>query len=164
MAANPRPKPYDQLTPDEKRERDYQHAQAVAAGKRDPGIRQYVAPQPAQRAILIHILEDGFTAFGQVWYRGQELEVAIGGPRWEEAQRWILWDDYQQMAVYKKIYFRQGPWPGLRSYTAGVGRFQQLKALGDGDQVILGPPVEALAQADLLEQRRGRGVPAPSFA
>lgn len=28
--------------------------------------------------ILFHVLKDGFTAFGDVWYRGQEIEVEVG--------------------------------------------------------------------------------------
>lgn len=31
-------------------------------------------------AIHIHFLEDGFVALGQVWYRGQEVEIVKGSP------------------------------------------------------------------------------------
>lgn len=159
---SPRPKPYDQLSPDEKRERDLAHARAVAAGKHDPGITGYVQPAPEAKSVLIHVLNDGFTAFGQVWHYGQELEVEIDGPRWEYAKQWILMDEFQQMAVYGRINFRHGPWPGVRSYTAAQGRFTQLTSM-DGQSALAPPPVEALAQADAAEQRRGRRVPAPAF-
>jgi hypothetical protein len=159
--ADPRPKPESELTDEERAERQRLHLLAVEAGRRDPGIQGFAQPQPGRQTVLIHFTEDGLTAFGQVWYRGQELEIEVGGPRWAEAAKWILLDDRQQMERWKRIMFRRGPWPGLRSYAGA--RFEPLKALsGDG----LLPPVDmsALQQADLAEARRGRGVPvAPRF-
>lgn len=163
-APAPRPKPEYELTDEERAERNRQHEQAVLAGRQDPGV-QYVPPPPPQaRTVLIHILEDGFTAFGQVWFRGQELEVQVNGPRWENARLWILLDDFGQMALYGKINFRHGPWPGVRTYTGA--RFQQLRATsGSYDEAppIPTPDEQALRQAEILEARRGRSVPAPSM-
>lgn len=36
--------------------------------------------------ILIHIVEDGFTALGTTWYRGQELEFEVGGAAYKQTQ------------------------------------------------------------------------------
>jgi hypothetical protein len=155
---DPRPKPEHLLTPEERAERQRQHLLAVQAGSRDPGVT-YVPPARNHESVLIHMVEDGLTAFGQVWFRGQELEIEVGGPRWAEAAKWVLLDDRQQMERWKRIMFRRGPWPGLRSYREA--RFEPLKALS-GDGAL--PPLDAsaLAQADEAEMRRGRGIPAPS--
>jgi hypothetical protein len=149
------------LTPEERAERQRQHLLALEAGKRDPGIQGYAQPSAGRETVLIHFTEDGLTAFGTVWFRGQELEVEVGGPRWAEAARWILLDDAQQMERWKKIMFRRGPWPGLRTYQGA--RFEPLKALS-GDGALVPVDVAALQQADQAEARRGRGIPvAPRF-
>ena len=69
--------------------------------------------------ILIHILEDGFIAQGESWYRGQQIEFVVGS----EAHRqtfdrvgvsWLdLRDDVDnQYRLYGKEMFRSGPWRG----------------------------------------------------
>lgn len=126
-------------------------------GQRDPGIQSYVQAQTPE-SVLIHFVEDGMTVFGQVWYRGQEIQVDVGSERWETAQKWILLDDAGQMALYKKVFFRPGPWPGVRTYTAG--QFQRLSPLGKDGSPVQGPSPEELQRADMLEQQRRRGVPA----
>jgi hypothetical protein len=158
MAPNPRPKPDAQLTPAERAERNRQHALAVAAGQRDPGIQGYVQPTGKCETVMIHFTEDGITAYGTVWYKGQELEVEVGGPGWEYASLWILMDDRAQMERWGKVKFRPGPWPGQRSYTAGLGRYESLGVIG-GEGSITGPGPQELQQADMAEQRRGRGIP-----
>ena len=62
-------------------------------------------------SVLMHFVEDGFTAFGQVWYRGQELDIPVDDPR---AQGWLsaVSDDAEQMRRWGRVYFRPGPWPG----------------------------------------------------
>lgn len=35
------------------------------------------------KKILFHVLRDGFTAFGDVWYRGQEIEIEVGTPAYQ---------------------------------------------------------------------------------
>ena len=149
------------LTPQERAERDRQHAEALAAA------RQFEAQQPAYvppegETILIHFVEDGLTFAGQVWYRGQEIEIGPSHPRWEQARSWILLDRYAQIERYGKQYFERGPWPGRASYLDGLGGFEQLSAGkdADGNPVrFAGPGEEALRQADEMERRRGRAVP-----
>lgn len=157
-----RPKPEAELTSEERAERMRQHSEAVKLGQADPPLR-YV-PSQSPDSILIHIVEDGFTFAGQVWMRGQELEIGPDHPRWEEVQRWINMDDFAQMDRYGKIRFRKGPWPGRRSYTEGAGSFDPIM-IGSGENAVryAGPKVEELAQADARERQRGRAVPAPTF-
>lgn len=159
-----RPKPEGLLTDAERAERNRQHQAAVAAGKRD-AAPVFDPPPEGVATFLIHFVEDGFTGFGVIWYRGQELEVAVGSPRWHEGWetgvKWLQWQDAEQMARCGKVYFRRGPWPGQRSYADGAGGFEKLAALGGAGQVT-GPSVESLLQADKLEARRRRGVPRPT--
>jgi hypothetical protein len=143
------------LVMQERAERQRQHLLAMEAGRRDPGV-QFASPPPNRETVLIHMVEDGLTAFGVVWFRGQELEIEVNGPRWSEARKWILLDDAQQMLRWKKIMFRRGPWPGLRSYRGA--QFMPLRAMsGEGALAPITP--DALMQADAAEARRGRGIP-----
>lgn len=101
--------------------------------------------------ILIHFLEDGFTAQGATWYRGQEVEVTVGDDRWNESLdrnggTWFSFTERDQMERYDgRIMFRRGPWPGA-TYL-------------DAEWASDGPPVSELERADELERRRQRQAP-----
>jgi hypothetical protein len=159
-----RPRPAAELTPAERAERDRQHAAAVAAAA------QFEQAQPAYvptegAAVLIHFIADGLTAFGQVWYRGQELEIGPDHPRWEEARGWIMLDRWAQIERWREQKFDFGPWPGRRSYAEAAGSFEQLTVTDpQGNKALFaGPSEEQLRQADDAERRRGRAVPAAVF-
>ncbi len=67
--------------------------------------------------IRVHVLEDGLTAHGRVWYRGQELEYTVGSALHETTQdrkgrSWLDYDDAEQMRRWGRVMFRPGPWPG----------------------------------------------------
>lgn len=66
--------------------------------------------------ILFHVTQDGFTAFGQVWLRGQEIEVEVGTPAYERTKNalgvsWLdLRDDLQgQYDKWRTQYIKGGP-------------------------------------------------------
>jgi hypothetical protein len=159
-----RPKPASQLTDEERTERDRQHAEALAAARQFEAQQTVYVP-PEGETVVIHFIEDGLTFAGQVWYRGQEIEIGPAHPRWEQARGWILLDRMAQIERYGKQYFAPGPWPGRRSYLDGAGDFQRLYAGRDKDGKLAspfaGPGEEALRQADEMERRRGRAVPGP---
>lgn len=90
---------------------------------RDSDVSQWAAgpapvdPQPGEK-ILIHVREDGFTAVGRVWYRGQELEFTVGQANWKatcniHGKSWLVMSDADQIRAYGQIMFGHGPWPGL---------------------------------------------------
>jgi hypothetical protein len=67
--------------------------------------------------ILIHVLVDGFTANGTVWYRGQEIEFTPNTPAYEATvnrygESWLDFDARKQMRRWKNVMFAHGPWPG----------------------------------------------------
>lgn len=124
----------------------------------------YEPPDPAGENILIHILEDGFTALGQVWYRGQELEFTPGSPAHRDTfdrngNTWLdLRDkDFAQVERWGNVMFRSGPWPG-KSLREGKVQFDQLKSL-TGDGLVPVPGEKELAEAEAAEARRRRAAP-----
>lgn len=154
-------RPAGELSDAERADRERQHVAAVRLGKEMPAVvyTSGSAP-PGVPTVIIHILQDGFCVFGQVWMRGQELEVWEGHPRWHEMQRLLREDVSVQYARYGRQMFGMGLWPGAKSYTAGAGKFQPLKQIS-GDGEINQPTEEELARADEAERRRGRRVPLP---
>jgi hypothetical protein len=156
-----RPKPWDELTEAEKTERMRQHTEAVRLGAAMPDER-LLPPAEGAETVLIHVCEDGLTAFGRVWYRGQEIELPVGSPRYEQARSWIHATPSQQMERYNgRVMFRPGPWPGARTYTAGGPQAAAPLMSMDGQHRLSGPSIEELQRADQLEQQRARRVPAP---
>lgn len=159
-----RPRPAAELSAEELAAREKAHAAAVAETARfEAAPPEWVYTEGD--AVLIHFIDDGLTAFGQVWYRGQELEIGPDHPRWEEARGWIMLNRMQQAARWGKHYFEHGPWPGRRSYTEGQESYERLAGTDhQGNPVtIQGPGEEALRRADAIEAQRGRGVPARAF-
>jgi hypothetical protein len=162
----PRPRPAAELSPAERAEREQQHAAAVLAAAQFERQESRYVPS-AGEAVLIHFVADGLTAFGQVWYRGQELQIGPDHPRWAEALRWITMSRFEQIERWGEQKFDFGPWPGRKSYTDEAGSHQRLFS-GRGTDgkpagFFAGPTEEQLRQADAAEARRGRAVPAPAF-
>lgn len=159
-----RPVPAGQLSDAERAERDRKHAEAMAAAARFEQSQQEYVPT-AGEAIVVHFVADGLTFAGQVWMRGQEIEIGPAHPRWTEARGWITLDRFAQVDRWGEQKFDFGPWPGRRSYTDALGSFEQLAGTApDGSKVTIGGPSEAeLRAADDAERRRGRAVPAPAF-
>lgn len=68
-------------------------------------------------ARVIHFMEDGFTALGKIWYRGEEFHFVEGSENHLETvnKHGISWTDMtedEQYEKYGKRYFREGPWRG----------------------------------------------------
>jgi len=66
--------------------------------------------------IAVHFIEDGLTALGQVWYRGQVLRMAVGDAVWaktlgHDGSSWLELSKQRQIEVYGKQFFDYGPWP-----------------------------------------------------
>jgi hypothetical protein len=159
-----RPRPASELTAAELAERERQHLAAVAAAAQFEREQPPYVPTEGE-AVLIHFIADGLTAFGQVWYRGQELEIGPDHPRWPEARQWITLTRWQQIERWSEQKFDFGPWPGRPSYADAQGSFEQLTATDlQGNPVQLtGPSQAELTAADEAERRRARAVPAPVF-
>lgn len=161
-AGDRRPKPAAELTPEERAERERQHAAALAAARRFEQAEPQFVPTEGE-AVLIHFVADGFTAFGQVWFLGQELEIGPDHPRWAEARRWITMSRFEQIERYGAHKFDPGPWPG-RPYADAAGSFERLMTGPKDKPVPVAVPGQAeLEQAQEAERRRGRAVPILNF-
>lgn len=95
-----------------------------------PGAAQETKPARWKDGdtVLIHVLEDGFTANGRVWYRGQEIEYVVGQPAYKDTcnihgESWLELDAEGQFARFGKLMFNLGPWPG--------GEYENQKALAE---------------------------------
>jgi hypothetical protein len=164
VSPDARPVPERELSPEQRRIRDLEHQLALEKGRKDPEPEYDTQPAAVSDgdAILIHFLEDGFTAFGQVWYRGQEVEVAAGSQQYRDTcdrfgRSWLELrnDEFAQADRWGKVMFRSGPWPG-KKYSDAT-QFERLKGLtGDGS---VAPTPDELHRAEQEEAKRGRRVP-----
>lgn len=96
------------------------HDLAVEEGRKMADV-QYADPTASdgKERILFHFLEDGFTALGQIWMRGQELEFVVdseehNATKDRSGMSWVdlVGDEFAQAQKYGKVMFRKGPWPG----------------------------------------------------
>lgn len=72
--------------------------------------------------VTINFVEDGLSAFGKVWVRGEELSVKRGTPSWEatcdrEGNSWMELTEPEQYDRWGEVRFREGLWAG-RPLTA----------------------------------------------
>ena len=108
-----------ELTSEEKQIRALQDQLAKANGKKIDTVED-VFEDSEDGVVLIHVLKDGLTAQGRVWYYGQEISF---GP---EAYRdtldrfgvsWLSQSEEDQINSKGEVLFGKGPWPGKRGYT-----------------------------------------------
>jgi hypothetical protein len=128
-----RPVPESQLTPDQKRIRDLEDQLARKQAARLTTAEDTLADKEDGDTLLIHFLEDGFTACGRVWYRGQELEFTIGSKAFIEqkdraGRSWLELDDSDQMRKFGRVYFRRGPWPGKEWEDEAAAKAERKRA------------------------------------
>jgi len=67
------------------------------------------------KVILVHVVEDGFTEFGKVWLRGQELRIDEKAYKRTQDRFGVSWvdthlnDPHKQFAEWKHVYVAPGP-------------------------------------------------------
>jgi len=97
---------------------------------RAPESLTVAEPAVDPNAILIHVVEDGFSTNSRVWYRGQELEFLPGSAQYEATQdrngaSWLDFTEREQMRAWGRVMFRPGPWPGDAYDVAVAARAEQ---------------------------------------
>lgn len=112
-----RPKPAEELTAEERHAREEADKRARENARRLENAPERFEEIQSDDTILIHFLEDGFTALGRTWYRGQELEFDLHGEAYEatkdrNGRSWLEDTEADQGRRYKKLYWRRGPWLG----------------------------------------------------
>jgi hypothetical protein len=149
------------LSADQLRIRELEHRLALAEGKKDVvGELETAAPGPDN--IVIHFLEDGLTALGQIWMRGQELEFARGGQAYQDTKDRNGWswlslvdDEFGQVSKWGRIMFRRGPWPG-KTYRDGT---YEILGQVTGGGTVPAPTQAELSVAEEAERARRRAAP-----
>jgi hypothetical protein len=160
-----RPVPESQLSSEQKRIRELENQLALERGKKDPERELELVPNPGDEAnILIHFLEDGLTANGEVWRRGQEVEFVPGSRAYQDTcnrHGWswleLRYDEMAQVERFGKVMFRPGRWPG-KPLSAVLGApFTQV--FDQSGRRIPPPGPEEVARAEQLEAKRNRAAP-----
>lgn len=146
---------------DQLRIQELEHRLALAEGKKDvQGALEFAEPNADN--IVIHFLEDGLTALGQVWMRGQELEFARDGQAYRDTKDRTGWswlslveDEFGQVSKWGKVMFRRGPWPG-KTYRDGT---YEILGQVTGAGTVPAPSQAELATAEEAERARRRAAP-----
>lgn len=113
-----RPLPEEELTEEQRTIRQLEDQLAKKKAKELETAPEQLDTATGKETILIHIVEDGFTAQGRTWFKGQEIEFVVGGRAHKETKdrngdSWLDLDESGQIQKYGVVYFRRGPWPGL---------------------------------------------------
>lgn len=97
---------------------DKARAEAVAQTKQDLSEESDEAPEFPQvnpsspNSVTVHFLEDGHTALGRVWYRGDQVTVSKDSKEWQEdGKYWMNLTEYDQVRRYGRRIWAQGVWP-----------------------------------------------------
>lgn len=152
-------RPDVELSPQEREIKRLRDQLARERGRKDaePVVEELAQPGDDGN-IIIHILEDGFTALGKVWYRGEELEFELDSKAYKDTfdrlgRTWLdlRLNEFAQAERWGKVMFRNGPWPG-KSYTDGS--FETLRSLTDKSAFVSPPTAEELAAAERARKRR----------
>jgi hypothetical protein len=151
-----------QETPEERRIKELEHQLALAQGTKDVKPK-FVPSEESKKSILIHFVEDGFTASGVNWKRGQEVVFNPGTKPYEQTKdrngvSWLAMDDKAQMRRFGKVFFRRGEWPGLGYDAIKPDDFEALNVIGTKQAMS---PLDAaqLRRAAEMERNRRRMAP-----
>jgi hypothetical protein len=135
-----RPAPETALTPEQKRIRELEDQLAKKrAAELDKVDDQF--EETDGESIHIHVVTDGFTVSGRVWYQGQEIKYSLNGAAYESTKdrfgrSWLDLDDEAQLDRWGKVYFRKGPWPG-KGWTNDKAAAEERKRNGAAPVSVL---------------------------
>jgi hypothetical protein len=137
-------------------QKDREHAAALAEA--DRARKEAMVPVPPDIAepnadVIVHVVLDGFTALGKVWYYGETIKVRRGSPVYtqtidREGESWIELSPETQLERWGVVKFRPGEFPGARKQMSEE-EFAHALAMAD--------PVTALK---MEKQRQREGLPA----
>jgi hypothetical protein len=108
--------------------------------------------------VLVHFVEDGLTILGQVWYRGQEIEVTEGTDAWDllvdpAVGMLLTLDEDQQIDRWGKRYFRPGAWRGN-----GYDTLEDLDHLSEEEKIRLRQIEKDRVRYRLPDQRQIQAI------
>jgi len=117
------------------------------------------------KTVLIHFVDDGFTAFGYVWSRGQELEIKKPSTDYDRTcdssgRSWLEFSPEEQIIRWGTVKFRSGPSSvpnSVLEYTVIPGDGVDLSGRPKFQGYMAQQEREKAAKA---ERERGRNIPA----
>lgn len=122
-----------------------------------PDLSDVEADPDKPNSVTVHFVDDGFTIFGKVWYRGEELTVQQGTPQWEEASigniMLLTMTEAQQVARWEKRFFAPGPWPYDNPYQ--IDKAAYTRTDDEGNEVFDQAAYEKdLQQLETIQNKR----------
>jgi len=78
-------------------------------------------PSKPENVVTINFVEDGLTALGWSWYRGETLSIEKGTDEWDrtlfenadgDQVSWMELDEDEQVERWGDRFFREGKWSG----------------------------------------------------
>lgn len=106
---------YEGLSPEEIAElKAIENETAAATAKLVENARETFVPAKGE-VTVVHVVEDGFTEFGRVWMRGQELHIdqkAYERTQDRHGNSWmdsLLNDPHEQFRTWGHVYVAPGP-------------------------------------------------------
>lgn len=148
---------FDELTPEQAEIKRLRDLLAVERGRKDVEPEYEPEATADGDVIRIHFLEDGVTALGKLYYRGDELEFVAGSVAHRDTfdrlgRSWLdmRGDDFAQIERFGKVMFRNGPWPGK---TYADATYENLRVVG-GDASVSPPTQAEIEAAEKARKRR----------
>ena len=122
-------------------QKDLEHRRALeeaAVADREAAVPIPAVPSDPDPDVVLHVLADGWTVLGKVFYRGEEIRLKRGTPTWEltvdrEGRSWIDMDQAEQIRRYKEVKFAMGPWPFPTEAPTDEQAYESALADGDAD-------------------------------
>lgn len=92
--------------------------------------------------VHIHFVADGMVAFGQPWFRGQEISMVVGDEQWKSTldrngETWIRMTADEQIDKYGEEKFRPGPWRGKTVEFVTDDQYREALRSGDNEKIDL---------------------------
>jgi hypothetical protein len=142
-------------TPEEKARKDREHAIAMEEAHKadsEANVQFPIIARDPDAEIVLHVVNDGFTALGKVWYYGEEIRLRVGTDAYKLAcdrngRPFFDMDEAEQIKRYGKVQFKTGAWEGRGASEMSEDAY--MKALSEGDH-------DAVKRYEKQQQRKSQ--------
>lgn len=150
-----------ELSEEQQKIKELEHKLAVAEGKKEVEIEfDSTEAEDESEEILFHIVEDGFTALGQQWFRGQEIRIVRGSPAYKltlDRNGHSFLDDFEGDYLTRgdKVVAIKGPWRGKKLTDITEKDFTVVAGEGGKTKTSFDPVALArAAEAEIVRNQR----------
>src|SRR5690349_2392184 len=142
------------------------------SSKKDIKKREFLnKPSKPENVVTVSFVEDGMTALGWSWYRGETLTVEKGTEEWDrtlyenedgEQVSWLELDEDGQIERWGDRFFRPGKWAGkgfdLDDPELTEEQKATLRAVEEAEKAGKAAPVKKVPARKRAAARAPRGV------